>query len=73
MTKVEELIQELEYHMDQEGEYHLNCEGHRLIDELIQAVRDEEFEKHAAASQSSSCCNMVCYDDCPAKGTRYCP
>ena len=54
---------------EQTAAYHKRLQA---LDDLIQAVRDEEFEKHKAASQSHSCCQMVCPDDCPANGTRYC-
>lgn len=46
----------------------------KALNELIQAVRDEEFEKHEKCCDDPDYCkrNNLC-DSCPAKGTRYCP
>jgi len=48
-----------------------------ILDDLIQAVRDEEFEKHEATQPigNNACMARWCgdCDRCPAKGTRYCP
>lgn len=43
-------------------------------EQLIQAVKDEEFKKHKAALRYYKKECMACHcEDCPAKGTRYCP
>lgn len=73
MTKVEKLIQALEYHMDQEDEYYLNNEGHRMLEELVQAVREEELNEAKITLKSSKACRYIECENCPANGTRYCP
>lgn len=41
------------------------------LNELIETVRAEEFEKHEAAG-GFSCCAVRCPTNCIAKGTKYC-
>ena len=80
MTKIEELRAKLKLNNGcgccsewRDTDEMLSC-----VDELIQAVRDEEFEKHTEAECSIRKNNQhvgihhFCAT-CKAKGTRYCP
>ena len=78
MSRVEELLQELLLLQKCED---CNIGSLKVVPalfareklyDLIQAVRDEEFERHCASMGVGPCRHADC-DDCPAKGTRYCP
>ena len=43
------------------------------VDELLQAVRDEEFLLHRIKVRCSRAGSAIPCDKCKAKGTRYCP
>lgn len=45
----------------------------KMLDSLIQAVRDEEYKKHVASKGNLPPCKNDECCDCPAEGTRYCP
>ena len=73
MNKVEELIRVVR----EQIAYSTEDSSREPLDALIQAVRDEEFEKHEATQPigNNACMARWCgdCDRCPAKGTRYCP
>ena len=73
MSKAEELIRVVR----EQIAYSTEDSSREPLDALIQAVRDEEFEKHEATQPigNNACMARWCgdCDRCPAKGTRYCP
>jgi len=73
MSKAEELIRVVR----EQIAYSTEDNSREPLDALIQAVRDEEFEKHEATQPigNDACMARWCgdCDRCPAKGTRYCP
>ena len=73
MTKVEELIRVVR----EQIAYSTEDNSREPLEELIQAVRDEEWGRAVASGyvEATACprCSTEACSVCPADGTRYCP